>query len=198
MKKILFVITIALTLTMLFAFSASCEGVATEEAGVRENVFEQVYDFILLHSDKILSAAAAIGSLILAFAYKKGLLPILKGALSKLSDSISKLCESNEKRGAEAEAALEGAKEKFLLAEKAITDLTEKLDAFEKDAENLNKTERSVSNIESVILCQIDLLYEIFISSSLPIYQKEAVSEKISDMRKTLGKSRSECGDEEN
>lgn len=198
MKKILFVMSAILILTMLFAFSASCESAAYEGEAVRENVFEEIYNFALRHSDKILSAVAAIGSLILAVAYKRGLLPILKGALSKLTDSITKFREASECSNAEAKAALVKAEEKLLLAEKSVSNLTERLVAFEKDAESLKKTGESVSNIESTILCQIELLYEIFISSSLPLYQKEAVSQKIADMKKTLGASRSECGDEEN
>lgn len=198
MKKILFVMSAILILTMLFAFSASCESAAAEGEAVRENVFEEIYNFALRHSDKILSAVAAIGSLILAVAYKRGLLPILKGALSKLTDSITKLREASECSNNEAKEALIKAEEKLQLAEKSVSNLTERLVAFEKDAESLKKTGESVSNIESSILCQIELLYEIFISSSLPLYQKEAVSQKIADMKKTLGASRSECGDEEN
>ena len=197
MKKILFVISIALIFTMLFAFSASCEGISAEGEIREENVFEEIYDFALCHSDKILSALAAIGSLFIAFAYKRGLLPILNGALTKLGDSITKLREANDAAKQEANATLEKAEEKLVLAEKAVAGLAERLSAFEKNAENLTNTEKTVSDIESVILCQIDLLYEIFISSSLPIYQKEAVSQKITDMKKTLGELRSECGDEE-
>ena len=33
---------------------------------------------------------------------------------------------------------------------------------------------------------QVDMLYEIFMSSSLPQYQKDSVGEKISSMRKSL------------
>ena len=41
---------------------------------------------------------------------------------------------------------------------------------------------------------QIDMLYEVFISSSLPLYQKEAVGERIAEMKRILNEP---LGDEE-
>ena len=37
-----------------------------------------------------------------------------------------------------------------------------------------------------ILESQIDMLYDIFMSSSIPLFQKEAVGEKISAMKKRL------------
>lgn len=199
MKKILFVLITILLFTSLFAFTASCESIDTDtaESVAMTNIFEDIYNELLRHSDKILSALAFLASLVLALAYKKGLLPILKGALTKLSDSVTKLREASENASEDARKALEKAEEKLNLAEEKIASLTEKLSLFEEDAEGLKRTGVSISSIESVIGCQVDLLYQVFMSSSLPLYQKEAVGEKIAEMKRELAALAGDSKDDE-
>ena len=198
MKKILFVIITILMLTSLLSVLAFAE--APEAVpGVREgqNLFEEIYSEVMKHSDKILSALSFVASIVIVFAYKKGLLPILKGALSKLSDTVSGLRESCKEANEGARIALSSAEEKLALAERAVCELTEKLTSIEAELEASKGIGKSISKVEAVISSQVDMLYEIFMTSSLPLYQKEAVGEKISEMKKSLLCSGGESGDGE-
>lgn len=198
MKKILFVIITILMLTSLLsvlAFAEAPEAVPSVREG--QNLFEEIYSEVMKHSDKILSALSFVASLVIVFAYKKGLLPILKGALSKLSDTVSGLRESCKEANEGARTALSSAEEKLALAEKAVCELTEKLTSIEAELEASKGIGKSISKVEAVISSQVDMLYEIFMTSSLPLYQKEAVGEKISEMKKSLLCSGGESGDGE-
>ena len=78
MKKILNLFLLFAVVISVFSipvFAAQGEFAAGEST----TVFEEIYDKILIHSDKILSALAFLASLILALLYKKGILPLIRG-----------------------------------------------------------------------------------------------------------------------
>ena len=187
MKKYLLVLFI---LTFLFAAltlpTLAAEGEVAEEYVSDANVFELIYDEILLHSDKILSALAFVASLLLAFTYKKGLLPLLKGALSSLGSSVSTLKEETEKAKSVADEGIKAAISRLESAEALILSLTDTLSTVEAELCEARTERAHNADMRTVMRAQVDMLYEIFMSSSLPLYQKEAVGEKISEMKKAL------------
>ena len=79
-----FTVSLILLLT-LFTVPAFASGdtLATEEVTEAEviidqteaSIFDDIYDAVLTNADKILSALAFCGTVIVGFAYKKGLLP---------------------------------------------------------------------------------------------------------------------------
>ena len=138
------------------------------------------------HSDKVFSVLAFIGSLILAFAYNKGLIPLLKSALEKLGSTVGNLKETAEKTASTSTDAIEQISNGFSQAKELIDILVEKIDAIE---EKLNADDAATKSeqFKTILTTQVDLLYDVFISSSLPHFQKEAVGEKIQEMKKALG-----------
>ena len=190
MKRFLTVILIIFTLISVFSLSCfAADNKDAEATAENENLFDVLYNELAEHSDKLLSALAFLASILVALTYKKGLLPILKGALNSLGATVSKLKEESERSGAEANAAILSASSKLAAAEKMIDQLTEKLDEIELQLEAANEERLSGESIYSVIRTQIDLLYEVFMSSSLPAYQKEAIGEKVNEMKKSLSAS---------
>jgi hypothetical protein len=192
MKKILILIlTVAALFSVLstVAFAESeattLESITPEESN-GESAFELVYNEILKHSDKILAALAFIGSVILAFIYKKGLLPIIKGSLSAIGSSVNNLNEAARDASEEAKKRLDAAAKSLEAAEELFNGLSERLDCMKEELEVLLEEKKHSDELKIIVSTQIDMLYEIFMSSSLPMYQKEAVGEKISAMRATL------------
>ncbi len=207
MKKFIILTLIATVLFSLFAFSSHAEAKTEEfvtenttqgETNAKvedeentpdassENIFEVAYNELLKHSDKLFSALAFVGSIILAFAYNKGLMPLLKAALEKLGATVSNLKEAAEKTAVSSSGAIEELSTGFCKIDELIRTLSERICELEKklDAEqNATKSEQ----LRTIMSTQVDLLYDVFISSSLPHYQKEAVGAKIQEMRKTLG-----------
>ena len=64
---------------------------------------------------------------------------------------------------------------------RSIDEINVRLDGMENVTKNYEK-------IKFVLESQIDMLYTIFISSSLPQYQKEEVGAKINQMKEELMK----------
>ena len=163
-----------------------------KESAPKKNIFETAYEEILKESDKLLAAMAALSSLFLALAYKKGLLPIIKGALSTLAAQVAKFKEDTQREIGKTNDSAIAINQKLTETENILELLTEKLDLIEGELSESSKQASKSESLAKIMNVQVDLLYDIFMSSSLPQYQKEIVGEKIVEMKRTIS------GDEKN
>lgn len=194
MKKIFTVLLIALTLFSAAAvFSLAVESEA--DTVTAENLFASVYEEIVRHSDKIFSALAFLGSLIIALAYRKGLLPLVRGSLNTLGNAVTKLNEQSETANADAKKSITEATDILACTQDKLAELCTSIAAIEAELQKASAENAKSTVLKRIMEAQIDMLYEIFMSSSIPLYQKEAVGEKISAMKKELA-SYSEESDE--
>ena len=180
MAAILFVLVFSILSATAFASEANAQTADTK------NAFESLYYELCEHSDKIFSALAFIGSLLLIFTYRRGMLPILKGGISSLSTTVATLKDEAKKSGELSESEIKSATEKLAKAENLLNVLTERLTKLDEELEDARAREKNSEDLKIIMRHQIDMLYEIFMSSSLPLYQKEAVGEKISIMKEQL------------
>ena len=192
MKKFLIVLTIAFTLLSSFSLIAFAEGSDTASQQNTSNFFDEAYSFISENADKILSALAFTASLILAFAYRRGLLPLLKGGLGTLSSTVDSLKADTEAAEGAAREILNTAAERLDCVGALISELTEKLSKLEEDLTITKEEEKRASDLRLIMGTQIELLHDIFMSSSLPYYRKEEVGEKIAEMKRALSSSEEE------
>lgn len=201
MKKIL---TLLITLISVFALMLclSVTALASSEPAANDaqptensdtgstysenNPFKEVYDFAAENADKILSALAFFSSLFLVFAYRKGLIPIINKGLSAIGKSSGNFEEAARESLLKTEKNLEFLSEKFAacentveIASKSIDELTEKFDKIDSDI-------KATESLKLVMLSQIDMLYEVFMHSSLPQYSKDALGEKVAEMKKSI------------
>ena len=186
MKKIL--ATILCAVTLVGAFTLVC--FATNGAEANRTVFTVLYEKALEHSGEILSALAFLGSLIIALTYKKGLLPLMKGALGALGSAVSSLgkeAEDSLKRGSD---AIEEIGARLGSAEELIVGLCESFDSLCKRLSASEEYAAEGERAHLIIEAQVDMLYEIFMTSSLPQYTKDQVGERIADMRRSLAGAR--------
>ena len=153
---------------------------------IDNSIFDEIYAAMLLNADKILSALAFLGTIIVSFAYKKGLLPLLGKAMTAISRSVEGIKEDGIKSAKDTE-------EKLSLIDSAIRDIEKKSSAAEESISgieaHLARYEDAIAQyaaMKTVMTAQTDMLYAIFMSSALPQYQKEEVGEKILEMRKEL------------
>lgn len=190
--KLLIAVILILISTLCLSISASAQEVESTEQtnGTEENVFEKIYTDVSEYATEILCAMTFAGSLILAFTYKKGLLPIVKGSLisignavSKMKDSVGESAEHGAKLGESIEKGLENTKN-------VLDGLVEKISVLDTALEErlLNESERAREQevLRLVLLSQIDMLRDIFMSAALPQYQKDAVGERIAKMKGAL------------
>ncbi len=190
----------ALALTLLIPLSASAAeseavtevtaesvqpvGEATEAA--EENIFSLAYETVLAHSGELLSGLAFIGTLVIGLAYKKGLLPAVTKTLSALGSAVSSIKEQTERSGESTECGLERLTERFGKLEGALAGFASTLESTEQKLDGLSATVTDRERMNIIMSSQIDLLYDVFMSSSLPAYQKEAVGERVHAMKQLL------------
>ena len=157
-----------------------------ENGGMKMNPFEAIFEKVKEHSDTIFSALTFIGSLILAVTYKKGLLPVLGASIGKIGDTVKKIGDATEMSVIKSEGAIvdideriRGIGELFDRLEEQLLDLNKKMDYVEGEKAQNEKT-------RILMRSQVDMLYDIFMTSSLPQYSKDAVGEKIAAMKLLL------------
>ena len=142
--------------------------------------FAVLYQAVAEHSAEIGSITAAVASILLAFSMKRGLAPMLKDALGKMLGALGKLGEDVEKNESALSSRLEA-------AERTVEKLSEAVGSLEKRSESDEEEQAMREDVLTVMSAQIELLYDIFMSSALPQYKKDAVGERVSEMRKQLG-----------
>lgn len=210
--KALFILFIIVTLTVLCAVSVGAEetlpseetaeqtAAAEDEANSdmedadAQNPFEDFYTAVLSYSSEILCLITLILSLVLTHAYRRGLVPLVKGAVHALGGAVGGLTEKADEEADRISALTEGAQERLMLIEDGIRLVTDKLEAFAiKLAElDADKTERERTS--SVLLSQTEMLYDLMMTSGLPLYQKEAIGEKMAKLKEKINEADKEYG----
>lgn len=183
-KNLTLILSILLIFSLLSVTAFAAE--AADAPMTESNVFDEVYKVILRHSDKILSALAFLASLFLAFAYRSGIIPLIKGGLNTLGTAVSKLKEETDKASEISAKTISEAKDKLADTEQTLKALTDKLSLLEEKLGLAIEDKERAADMKIILESQIDMLYEIFMSSSIPLFQKEAVGEKITAMKRRL------------
>ena len=167
--------------------STGGEQEVTEDSDSKSTV-KEAYDLIMENADKIFALLACISSLIIGFAYKKGLLPLVKNALSSLARGVSALKEETKRVSEGSTEALLDASEKLEKAENVIAEVSSRLERLEVELSESKSEALKDGELRVILTSQVDMLYEIFMSSSLPSYQKDAIGEKVAEMKRALSK----------
>ena len=157
-----------------------------EQTTEDSNPFSLMYEYVAAHADNIFSALAFVGSLVLAFFYKKGLMPALSSALGNLRSSVKSISETAEKTLVGSENAFADFKTSVDLVAGSLDTLTSSVAELDK---RLCAGEEQISEMKAmktIMSAQVDMLYSIFMSSALPQYSKDEVGARISEMRAAL------------
>lgn len=168
-------------------YEMSAESEATADADIavalaestKVNFFEKLYDAVTDYISEILCVLAFGGSFLIAVLYKKGLLPLLKGALGAINSAVGRIKDATEssaiadtEKTAKITEALDRAQSLIEAQTRSLEDVEKRLDALSQD-----KSERE--KMKLILECEVELLYDIFMSSALPEYQKDAVAKRL-------------------
>ena len=184
--KILLCLSICLVCVLSFTLLSSAsegESVAVGD-NVGESVFSEIYRLVCENSADILSLLSFAASITVALFCKYALSPLIKGGLDKITSGV-KSASGEQKKDYESLVALQKAiSEKNLKIEEELSKLSERVGKI-SDGER-QAVEKSLL---TVITSQVNMLNEIFQSSALPHYQKEAVGNMINEMKSELAKN---------
>ena len=163
-------------------------GAATDEVTATdvESIFAEIYTALCDNADEIFSILSFIGTLIVGFAYKKGLIPLLSGAVKRIGDSVEKLREDEASNLASSNERIEDIKNQVVLLDEAVNSLSENLSELGGRLESKKESQSERENMRLILTEQIEMLYDIFMASSLPQFEKEAVGERINKMKEAL------------
>ncbi len=198
MKKSIKILFTALMLA-LFLITASIPAFAAEtadnqteaesafaETSTDENIFTMIYTEAASHAAEIFSFLSLVGTVIISWFYKRGLLPSVKGTLSNLGSAVGKIKESSDRQ---CKAQIEDAEKtsrRLSEFENTLSLYGENLKALEEHLISEEKMRLQREKTDRILAAQIDMLYDIFMTSSIPHYQKEATGERINKMRKEI------------
>ena len=193
-NKFFIIASLILAFSCLFAITSfASEAVSAEEIAAEENVFTTVFLGVKEYATEIFCALTFTGSLLLAYAYKKGLLPLVESTLVSIGNAVSKIKERTEAGEESSLAIASSISNELNKAQDLIKNLTKRVDVMSeaitevKDGELLKNRENQSLCI--IIGAQIDMLYDIFMSSALPQYQKDAVGERVAKMKEALAEN---------
>ena len=189
--KIMLAIAITAILTIALAMGVSANeaeaiaGTAAEAVG-EENIFSEIYAVIKANADKIFSALAFIGTLIVGAMYKSGLLPLLSDALGKFKGTLEGIKSENERYESLTGAKLSEMGVSIKNIEKSVEDTGSQIARIESELSVYEKSLAERESMKIILRGQIDMLYSIFMASSLPQFEKEEIGNKIARMREEL------------
>jgi len=151
-----------------------------------ESIFAKVYEKISSYSAEILCTLTLIASLVVVFFYKKGLIPMLKNGIGVLCGTVKTLKDEASVQGENLNAFTETLNGKLALASGMLEKATASLDEVTKRLEGTEAMKHDTDTLKCVLLSEIDMLYDIFMSASLPQYEKDRIGERVGAMKASL------------
>ncbi len=152
--------------------------------------FSELYSAVKENATEILCSLSLIGSVILAYAYKKGLIPLLKGSLDALLRSVGKIKENTELNETESEAFKDFVSETIDAEAQLFNDAVKHLDKLGHTLDSVTEKYKDSSDkltaLQGVMREQTQMLYDIFMASGIPQYQKDKVGERVAKMKEAL------------
>jgi hypothetical protein len=158
----------------------------------RKNSFEKIYDAAMAHVSEILSLAAFIGSLICAVIYKSGLMPLIEKGLGGIKNAAQKIKEATDRAECDNKASLGYINDKMCELEMAISEMQETIKSATKAMESSVEARAHQARIDGLLSGELDMLYDIFMSSALPEYEKARVGERVAKLKEELNSDENE------
>lgn len=151
-----------------------------------QNVFTALYDFFLSHSAQFFSLLSALCAALIALCYKKGLLPLIKTGLGAIVNQGEHNDEKTSVIIEKADEMIGNVKDHLQISESSAEEMRLAAEQVRKIGEDFSSDRERTDLLIALIGGQIDLLADIFLSSSLPVYEKERIGERVAVL-KALG-----------
>ena len=161
----------------------------TGEAAERiagDNLFSRLLDRLSASAGEIFAAVACGASLLLVLTYKKGFLPLVGGVLEKLLGTVRTLGDESKKQNENVSLFETRVGEKLAAAEEGLARLSRMLADLQTRLPDVEERNGERAVFSAVLAAQVDLLSDVFLSSSLPQYEKDAVAARVAAMKEAI------------
>lgn len=164
------------------------EKVSTEEPGDNEtkNDFEEIYNAAMSHISEILSLAAFIGSLVCAIIYKSGLMPLMENGLKSLKNATVKIKEATDKAECDNKESISTIEKKLDVIDETVADMCDAFLVMVDSMKGYEDQRAHQKRLDTVLEGELDMLYDIFMTSALPEYEKARVGERMTKLKEVL------------
>lgn len=159
------------------------EGTPGDDAGASGGVFGEIYSYLASHAGEIFSTLSFIGTVAVALAYRRGLIPLLRDGLGAIGGAAGNISTSTERAQAVTEEAIAGVR-------MALDGFSDTLRTIERAGEETSERLRALEGegydkkaLTKILLEQINMLSDIFMSTSLPQFRKDEIAERAKEMR---------------
>ena len=199
---IMCVVLCAVLITSIAAFGACAqsadEGEGSEESEasdstLAENPFESLYLAVREHLGEIMCAVSLALTVLVSLLYKKGLMPFMSRTLGTIGSAIAGIKTSTDEYAKSGGESMDGIKAMLEKAQKTISSLESGLAVIESTLSGMASDKGDIARFKAVMECQSTRLFDILMNSSIPQYQKDAVGEKLTEIKSAL--SECSCGE---
>ena len=158
------------------------------EQSREENPFFALYDTLSSHLPELFSALSLAGACIIAFCYKRGLLPLLKDGLGAIGSAALDCGKKAEAFSSESKDICE----KVNNYVQSITSYVEKIEqallVLDEKISSFGDQKAESAILHELMLGQVEMLQEIFLVSSLPQFEKDRICKRVEGMRNELNR----------
>lgn len=159
------------------------EGTPGDDAGAPGGIFGEIYSCLASHAGEIFSTLSFIGTVAVALAYRRGLIPLLRDGLGAIGGAAGNISTSTERAQAVTEEAISGVR-------RTLDGFSDTLRTIERAGEETSERLRALEGegydkkaLTKILLEQINMLSDIFMSTSLPQFRKDEIAERAKEMR---------------
>ena len=167
----------------------------TEEAAApdaqenrEKSPFFSLYDTLSAHLPEIFSALSLAGACIIAFCYKRGLLPLLKDGIGAIGSAALDCGKKAENFASESKDICEKVNNYVHSITSYVEKIEQALDALNEKVSSLGDQKAEALMLHELMLGQVEMLQEIFLVSSLPQFEKDRICKRVEEMKHELKK----------
>ena len=155
-----------------------------------ENPFVALYELVRSHTAEIFSALAALLSCVIAFAYRRGLIPLVKQGIGSRASTVGGINKATEAARQQMLDEAQSNRDRTDEMQNSIRLLSHEVSEVLSRFDALKQSEAERALLLSTLEAEVDLLGEIFLSSSLPEYRKEIVGSTVARLKEQLAAGR--------
>lgn len=196
MKRFLILLCLCLSLLCLLPSAAAAAEVNepdTEESTLtvetqteEEGFFLLFYERLCENLPEVFSALSFFSACILALCYKKGLLPILRDGIGAIGSATKDWGKTVEKYAQEREDFCKNANDSIQFIQSFAKEIENSVQKIEQKLSAVSEQKEEGERLRLLMEGQVELLCDVFLSSSLPQFEKERVCNRVEQMKRAL------------